>query len=215
MPGRQSVRVTESVYLSFIDSFCAFVNMSPMTEQKTKILEAALRVFSRYGVKRTSMADIAQEAKMARQTLYKTFRSKDDILCAYIRAYSDDVIAQIEQELSRTQGLGVQLDVIFDKMTVAGFDLVRATPNAQDLQDGFDDGSRAELEITAQRFQAVIASVLMPYQAALERAGTSPERLAEFIQRSARAAKSYAKNREHLLQQLETLKQLCLQAAKA
>ncbi len=186
-----------------------------MSDPKKRILEAALRAFSRYGVKRTSMGDIAQEAGIARQTLYKTFRSKDDILCAYIRAYTEDVVARIEADLAETQGLGAQLDVVFDRMTVAGFDLVRATPNAQDIEDGFDEGSRAELEIAAQRFQAVIANVLMPHRAALKEAGTSPERLAEFIQRSARAAKGYAKNREHLLQQLETLKQLCSQAAKA
>ena len=186
-----------------------------MTEQKKDILEAALRVFSRYGVKRASMADIAKEARISRQTLYKTFRSKDDVLRTHIRAYTDSVIAQIEKELAKTEGLSAQLDVIFDKMTVAGFELVRATPNAQDLQDGFDEGSREELENAAQRHQAIIADVLTPFEAALNDAGTSPKSLAEFIQRSARAAKGYAKDRKHLLQQLGTLKQLCLQAAKA
>lgn len=186
-----------------------------MSEREKDILEAALRVFSQYGVKRTSMADIAKEARISRQTLYKSFRSKDDVLRTHIRAYTDSVIAQIEKELAKTEGLSAQLDVIFDKMTVAGFELVRTTPNAQDLQDGFEEGSREELENTSQRHQAIIANVLMPFEAALNDAGTSPSDLAEFIQRSARAAKSYAKDRKHLLQQLNTLKQLCLQAAKA
>lgn len=186
-----------------------------MSERENDILEAALRVFSRYGVKRASMADLAKEAGISRQTLYKTFRSKDDVLRAQIRAYTDSMIAQIEKELAKTEGLSAQLDVIFDKMTVAGFELVRATPNAQDLQDGFDEGSREELEISAQRHQAIITNVLLPFEAALNDAGTSPKSLAEFVQRSARAAKGYAKDRKHLLQQLDTLKQLCLRAADA
>ena len=185
-----------------------------MSERENEILEAALRVFSQYGVKRTSMADIAKEAGISRQTLYKSFRSKDDVLRTHIRSYTDSVIAQIEKELAKSEGLSAQLDVIFDKMTVAGFELVRTTPNAQDLQDGFEESSREELENTAQRHQAIITKVLMPFEAALNDAGTSPKSLAEFIQRSARAAKGYAKDRKHLLQQLNILKQLCLQAAK-
>ncbi len=186
-----------------------------MTEREPHILNAALAVFSRYGVRRSSMADIAEEAAISRPTLYKIFRSKDDILSALIRTYADNVIAQIKADLAGTEGLGAQLDVIFAKMTIAGFDLVQSTPNAKDIQDGFEDGSRAELENVAQRYQTVITNVLMPYETALNEAGTSPKALADFIQRSARAAKGYATNRKHLLQQLETLKKLCLQAAKA
>ncbi|MEO0910734.1 MAG: hypothetical protein AAFX96_10470 [Pseudomonadota bacterium] len=71
------------------------------------------------------------------------------------------------------------------------------------------------MEANAERFQAVIASVLRPYASQLANAELSPESLAEFIQRSARAAKGYAKDRKHLMQQLGTLKQLCLEATKS
>ena len=46
-------------------------------------------MFSRYGVKRTSMVDLAQEAGVSRQTLYNVFRNKDDVLRALIRAYTE------------------------------------------------------------------------------------------------------------------------------
>lgn len=185
-----------------------------MNEREKNILAAAERVFSRYGVKRASMSDVAEEAGISRQTLYKAFRSKDDILRTHIHAYTDNAIAEIEAGLANTEGLGPRIDLILQKMVVVGFDMVRASPNAQDIIEGVNEATKEELEITAERFQAVIVEVLLPYTAALTGAGTPPDALAEFVQRSARAAKGYAKDREHLLQQLHTIKQLCLVVAK-
>jgi AcrR family transcriptional regulator len=185
-----------------------------MNEREKNILSAAERVFSRYGVKRASMSDVAEEAGISRQTLYKAFRSKDDILRTHIHAYTDNAIAEIDVGLAKTEGLGARIDLILEKMVVAGFDMVRASPNAQDIIEGVNAATKEELEITAGRFQAVIKEVLQPYEAALTAAGTSPDALAEFVQRSARAAKGYAQDRKHLLQQLHTIRQLCLVAAK-
>lgn len=44
-----------------------------------EILEAAKNVFARYGFKRTSMADIAQEAGLSRPALYLEFQDKLDL----------------------------------------------------------------------------------------------------------------------------------------
>lgn len=184
-----------------------------MPSREQNILEAALRAFTRFGVKRTSMADIAKEARISRQTLYKSFRSKDDVLRTHLRLYTEGVVSRMEDLLAETQGLEPQLDVIFNEMTIASFDMVRATPNGQEIENEFEEGSREELEKAAQRYQAVIKRVLIPFEAKLSDSGTSPKELAEFIQRSARAAKGYARDRKHLLQQLDTLKQLCLRAA--
>ncbi len=189
--------------------------MSTMKNRDKNILDAALRVFSRYGVKRSSMSDVAGEAGISRQTLYKSFNSKDEILRAHILAFADDAVEKMEAGLAKVEGLGPQLDLIFENMTVAGFEMVRTTPNAQDFEEGFEKGSREALEANAKRFQAVIASVLLPYASELTKAGLSPEILAEYTQRSARAAKGYAKDRKHLMQQLNTLKQLCLEATKS
>lgn len=188
--------------------------MSLMNEREKNILNAAERVFSRYGVKRASMSDVAEEAGISRNTLYKAFRSKDDILRTHIHAYTDNAIAEIAAGLTNTEGLGPRIDLILEKMVVAGFDMVRASPNAQDVIDGVNEAAKAELEITARRFQAVIVEVLAPYADALNASGTPPEVLAEFVQQSARAAKGYARDRKHLFQQLQTIRQLCLEVAK-
>lgn len=185
-----------------------------MNERDEKILDAATRVFTRYGVKRASMSDVAEEAGISRQTLYKAFRSKDDILRTHIHVYTDNAIAEIEAGLEKTEGLGPRIDLILEKMVVVGFDMVRASPNAQDIIEGVNEATKEELEITAGRFQAVIETVLSPYSVELNRAETPVDVLAEFVQRSARAAKDYARDRKHLLQMLHALRQLCLKAAE-
>ncbi|MEC7291186.1 MAG: helix-turn-helix domain-containing protein, partial [Pseudomonadota bacterium] len=156
--------------------------MQIMNQREKNILDAALQVFSRYGFKRTSMADIAAEAGISRQTLYKAFSSKEDVLRTHIRDYADNAVAEMNARLANIEGLGPQLDFIFDKITVQGFDMVRASPNARDIEEGVSETSKEELEHTAQRFQAIIAKVLSPYADQLELSGTTPKELAEFVQ---------------------------------
>ena len=58
--------------------------MSRMNEREKKIIEAAVEVFHRYGVKRASMSDIADEAGVSRQTVYNAFSNKDELGGRYI-----------------------------------------------------------------------------------------------------------------------------------
>lgn len=184
-----------------------------MDDRERKVLEAAERVFSRYGVKRVSMSDLAAEAGVSRQTLYKAFRNKDDVFRALIREHTKSAIARIEAGLRADQDLGRQLDLLFAHMTVAGFDQIRASPHAQDIVEGFNASSHEELEAAAQSFRVVIERILLPYASALERSGTTVAALSDLVHSSARAAKLYSTDRKHLLERLETLKQLCLVAA--
>ena len=52
-----------------------------------------------------------------------------------------------------------------------------------------------------------------PHAAALCAAGLTPPDLADFVQRAAKAAARNARDRDHLLTQLATLRQLCIAAA--
>jgi AcrR family transcriptional regulator len=49
-------------------------------EVKTSILEAAKRVFQKWGLNKTTMEDIAHEAGKGKSTLYYYYKSKDEIL---------------------------------------------------------------------------------------------------------------------------------------
>ncbi|PTR12588.1 MULTISPECIES: TetR/AcrR family transcriptional regulator [unclassified Novosphingobium] len=53
---------------------------NPSGEIETRIIESAYICFDRYGIAKTTMEDIARGAKVSRQTVYRFFSSKDDIL---------------------------------------------------------------------------------------------------------------------------------------
>lgn len=184
-----------------------------MSELETTILDAAMHVFSRYGVQRSSMIDLCKEAGVSRQTLYNRFCNKDDVLRGLIGRYTDLAISEIRGELDSTPALGDRLDLIFDRMVLRGYDTIQAMPNAQDLIEGVNATSQEALEQSAVRFRAVIAEVLAPYVPQLTSAGLDPEALSACLQRSAKCVGMQAQDRAQLVTHLQTLRQLCLTAA--
>jgi AcrR family transcriptional regulator len=58
-----------------------------MHRSRTAILQAAGHCVERYGVRRTTMGDIALKAGVAKATLYNHFRTKDDVLAALLQAH--------------------------------------------------------------------------------------------------------------------------------
>lgn len=178
----------------------------------TNILEAALRAFSRYGVKRTNMNDLYEEAGVSRQTLYNRFRNKTDILRGLIGYYTDTGIERIERGLKDAPELADKLDLIFEHMVFRGFDIVQTMPNAEDFITGVISGSEAALDQSAAKFRAVITQVLAPHETALIDAGLTLSALSDFIQSTADAAGKTASDRPQLSARLDVLKQLCVNA---
>ena len=185
-----------------------------MSQREEKIVDAAFRVFSRYGAKRTTMNDIASEAGIARQTLYNVFSNKDDVLRASIRIYTDRSLAAIEAETADAESLGDKLDILFDHMVVRPFDILSAFPDADDLISGFNQAARDEIETSNERFRVAIEAMLKPYEKQIGKAGLSTSQLADFIRSSAKGFKHNVRNKKHLQQQLAALKVMALKVAE-
>jgi len=193
-----------------MDSICQYVAMK---DRAIKIVDAAIRLFSRYGVKRTNMNDIAQEAEIARQTLYNCFANKEAVLQATIRLLTDRAIVQIEHELEGVSDLGDQLDVVFKHIAVEPFDLLQSAPNSEEIVSGFNASSQQELATAAERNVAIIKRLVTPAKTAIESNGLTLDQFADFIQRSAAGAKYSADSRKHLLKLLSALKIAALKVA--
>lgn len=54
-------------------------------ERKEKIISAATSLFSRLGLEKTTMEDIAKAARKGKSTLYYYFKSKEDVFAEVIR----------------------------------------------------------------------------------------------------------------------------------
>lgn len=186
-----------------MEAVCQYVKMNTREEH---IIEAAMRLFTRYGVKRTGMNDIAEEAGLSRQTLYNSFSNKVAVLQATIRLLAERTVAGIEADLKNAASLGDQLDVIFQHIAIQHFDLMHASPNAEDIVAGFNASSQNELEAGAKRNREIISRILAPYAVEIKKNGLSLDQFADFIQRSATAAKYNANSREHLLDLLAALR---------
>lgn len=61
------------------------------------VLDAADRLFQHYGYKKTTVEDIAQEARMSRGTVYLYFHGKEEIALSWVDRYHQRVCAQLRQ----------------------------------------------------------------------------------------------------------------------
>ncbi len=181
-----------------------------MNEREAKIIEAAIAVFSRYGVKRATMQDIASEAGIVRQTLYNAFPNKDEVLRAVIRLLADRALAAVEAESRETQALGQKLDILFDHLTVKPFVLLNNSHHAGDIVEGLNAAAKDEIAQAEERNIAAVEAILAPYEARIRAAGLTLRGLSELVQKSAAGFKYKAQTKTQLLELLRSLKTLVL-----
>jgi AcrR family transcriptional regulator len=64
-------------------------------EARERIIAAAMRCIDRYGPEKTGLADVAAELGVTRQTVYRIFRSSDDLLASVAVAAADPFVARL------------------------------------------------------------------------------------------------------------------------
>ncbi len=184
-----------------------------MSSREKNIVDAALNVFSRYGVKRATMNDIASEAGIARQTLYNAFANKEEVLRATIRLHAESSFAAIETDCAETDDLSRRLDAVFQHLVVEPYERIVVAPHAEDLIYGFNHAAKQEIEASYAQYRSVLTTVFAPYQSALEENGLTAEALADCVQHACVGLKYKARDKKHLMSLWRSLKSLALMAA--
>ncbi len=64
------------------------------------ILNTARKLFSKYGLRKTTVAEIAKDARIGKGTIYHYFKSKEDIFSAVVKHESDLLIEKINEAVS-------------------------------------------------------------------------------------------------------------------
>jgi len=82
-----------------LDNECNILEVASEATQD-RILDAALAAMETHGVSRVSVGDIAKRADLSRQTLYRYFRVKDELLAAVIERETDRIVAEIQEAAS-------------------------------------------------------------------------------------------------------------------
>jgi AcrR family transcriptional regulator len=79
------------------------VNKRSGIESKKRILTAAIKIFSEYGYKGTSMRMIARRADISVGGLYLYFKSKDDLYLSLMKTRLDDLMDKTREALEEVK----------------------------------------------------------------------------------------------------------------
>jgi AcrR family transcriptional regulator len=84
-----------------------------------RILDGAVRALARRGLRKLSMSDICDEAAISRGTLYRYFKSKEDVLEAIGQHLTDGFRSDLEEAIAKRpdpdQRVRVVLQVMLDQ----------------------------------------------------------------------------------------------------
>ncbi|WP_125708062.1 TetR/AcrR family transcriptional regulator [Lacticaseibacillus porcinae] len=78
--------------------FTSTLKNSDLSEKQQAVLTACLELFSEQGYENTSTADIAKRARVAEGTVYKHFKTKQEILNAILKPMTDTVVPEVAAE---------------------------------------------------------------------------------------------------------------------
>jgi AcrR family transcriptional regulator len=103
------------------------------TEKRDAILHAAWGLIRHYGYGKTTIDDIARQAKVGKGTVYLYFRSKKDIMLALTDLTNQRITRELERIASEDKPPEERLRacVLYRIMTL--FDLVNRYPNSEDV----------------------------------------------------------------------------------
>ncbi|MDX1491655.1 MAG: TetR/AcrR family transcriptional regulator [Pseudohongiellaceae bacterium] len=184
-----------------------------LNQRESSFAQTTIDLVLRYGMARTTMGDVAKEAGVSRQTLYSVFPNKESLLRATIRYLAERGAAAIIKECAPSKSLDEKLDIVVRHTALNSFELLRSSPDADDIVSGFNSACKEEIEEASQGFQTIIEGLLTPYAQAIEDKGMSVVQLANYIQKNTLMLKHEAKDTKHLLEMAAVMKTLVLNIA--
>ena len=70
--------------------------------KKEKILDMATDIFRRFGIKKSTMDEIAKKIRMGKSTLYHYFKNKEDIFLEVVKRESDTLKTNLNEAIEKT-----------------------------------------------------------------------------------------------------------------
>lgn len=180
--------------------------MQSATETEKKFIDAAVRIFLRYGVRKSTMSDIAAEAGVSRPTLYASYRSKDEILAASIRDMSEASLNRAMTAWETCDLLGEKLDAYFQATIIPAYEMLESAVDADDLMSGHNAAGKAAILEGQIAKRKAMMTILQPHKAKIEKSGQTVSQLAHFIVVTSTCFKYSAQDKDDLLDLLASLK---------
>jgi AcrR family transcriptional regulator len=176
------------------------------SDTKVRIVRAAIDAISRYGVRRTSMADVAAAAGVSRQTLYDNFANKDSLLSAAMMLATEDMMAELAAACDGCEDVGQILDAYLEHAVYRPFEIMQRLPDLKDLLKGPNGMNAQTVQALYDRKAGELAKRLAPYQSQMSAFGTDPVAVAELVMRTANDLKFGTDDIAELRRLMTTLK---------
>jgi len=77
------------------------------------ILDAADKIFKRYGYTKTTMDDIAHEAMIGKGTIYYYFKTKEDIFLTIMKKSIDEISVVLKEKIEKSKTFSEKMQVLF------------------------------------------------------------------------------------------------------
>jgi TetR/AcrR family transcriptional regulator len=132
-------------------TFCVTI-VSVSEDRVQRILDAAYASFTRHGIRKTTMDDIAGAAGMSRPAVYQYVRNKQDAFGRLAARIFDDALARARETATRDGTLTQRLDRILRIKLTTTQQLFRDSAHAAELL-----GQTADLE---RAFTATVTDLL-------------------------------------------------------
>jgi AcrR family transcriptional regulator len=125
--------------------------------KEAAILRAAFECFARYGLRRTSMADIAASAGMSRPALYLHYAGKEDIFNALVRIHFERSEKAVERVLAEPGSASEVLLAAFHAIDGDAVEAMLNSPHADEILSANGPFSQAAVVEAHSRITGHIA----------------------------------------------------------
>src|SRR5258708_10084158 len=128
--------------------------------KRMAILDAALKLFSQYGYRRTSIDDIAHEAEIAKGTVYLSFKSKEEIFRALCESLIERTEAAVKLARDTSGPIDERLIAMLEAKFGLLFDTVYRSAHAAELMDSKNRLSADLFAQSGRRYMKVLREVI-------------------------------------------------------
>ena len=184
-------------------------------EKELRVLEAAKTVFLRYGYRRVTMQDIAEEAGISRPALYLIYANKEEVFKAAARRLAAESIRAIRADIGSHPSLEAKLNFTFELWSVYPFQLMLSSPDAKEIVDCTHSFAKDTIQAISGEFEALLVEILEPLASSTQKSILPIPQIAHLLSASVHGYKDAAGSVDELRSMIAGIITLTLAALRA
>lgn len=183
------------------------------------ILRAATALFSRYGVRKTSIELIAAEAGVAKPTVYAHYADKDALFVAVCERLTNGIVAAAERAAESDGDVVARLSAMLEAKFTTVFELVDSSPHARELLASTDSMAKSVIAAADARYEELLVGALRTAmkhgELDLRKLAVTPKAFAAMLMQAGAGAGHHAAGVEQQRKNLRALVRALLTATRA